>query len=115
MATIRANCYQCGDFLLTQDDIIVVEPDPDTLDSTGEYFFTHSLCNALNVKKAEPRIYDLLRAAGCKVIGVISDDELLDLTLANTDPLDEASITDFVNGLNTHNEEPMSGDPRLDA
>lgn len=66
MATrIRASCDQCGDVELQVDDVVVrVCIDHDA----GSYMFRCPGCDTSTVKDAEPRVVELLVAAGVEVI-----------------------------------------------
>jgi hypothetical protein len=64
MATIRASCPDCGDVELTTRDVqvrVCAE------DSRGSYLFRCPACDMAVVKDAEPRIVDLLVAAGVRM------------------------------------------------
>jgi len=64
MATIRASCPECGDVELTTRDVQVRVCSED---NRGTYTFRCPECLMAVVKDAEPRIVDLLVAAGVRM------------------------------------------------
>jgi hypothetical protein len=64
MPSIRATCTDCGDVDLVSEDVRVrVCVD----DGTATYSFRCPACHMVVVKPAEPRVVDLLAAAGVHV------------------------------------------------
>ncbi len=64
VATIRASCPDCGDVELTTADIAVRVC---AEDNRGSYAFRCPACRMAVTKLAEPRIIDLLVAAGVEL------------------------------------------------
>ena len=64
MATIRASCPSCGDVELTTRDVRVLLCS-DT--NEGSYAFQCPACTVAVSKAAEPRVVDVLVAAGVKL------------------------------------------------
>jgi hypothetical protein len=90
MPSIRATCADCGDVDLDAEDVHVRICEDD---DRGTYCFRCPTCRMMVVKPAEPRVVDLLAAAGVQVArwrlpaelreprgvgGPVTHDELLD-------------------------------------
>jgi predicted RNA-binding Zn-ribbon protein involved in translation (DUF1610 family) len=64
MATVRANCPDCGDVEFTTLDIAVRITAPD---GSGTYAFVCPGCVETVVRAAERRTIDLLLSSGCRI------------------------------------------------
>jgi predicted RNA-binding Zn-ribbon protein involved in translation (DUF1610 family) len=94
MATIRASCPDCGDVELTTRDVqvrVCAE------DNSGSYSFRCPECQMAVVKDAEPRIVDLLVAAGVRMSVWRLPAELSEIR--EGDPISHDDLLDFHNML----------------
>jgi len=91
MATIiKATCEDCGDVQLGVDDVQVRIC---SQDERGTYVFRCTSCRMSVVKPAEPRVVELLTAAGAEVVEWSLPEELFELH--SGDPIDHDDLIDF--------------------
>lgn len=64
MATIAVVCPNCGDVEVTQREVVVMVC---RNNAEGSYSLTCPACTELVTRRAEPRIVELLVAAGCRL------------------------------------------------
>lgn len=95
MPSIRATCHKCGDVDLGADDVRVRVCEED---EQGTYSFRCPQCRFVVVKPAEPRVVELLAAAGVHVARWRLPAELREPRGAGA-PLSHDEVLDFHRGL----------------
>lgn len=97
MATIiKATCEDCGDVELGIEDVQVRVC---AQDERGSYVFRCTRCRLPVVKPAEPRVVELLSAAGVEVVAWSLPEELFELHAGA--PIDHDDLIDFHRLLET--------------
>lgn len=95
MPSIRATCHECGDVDLGAGDVRVRVCEDD---DRGSYSFRCPKCGFVVVKPAEPRIVELLAAAGVEVARWRLPAELREPRGSGA-PLSHDELLDFHHGL----------------
>lgn len=90
MATVRADCPDCGDVEFHSQNVTVRVSAPD---GSGTYTFVCPGCGVTIVKAADTRTIDLLLSAGCPIAGKDVPLEFQESKCAR--PLTQADIERF--------------------
>lgn len=64
MSTIKVTCPKCGYMEVSQKEVVVMVC---RNNAEGSYYLTCPACMELVTRRAEPRIVELLVAAGCRL------------------------------------------------